>query len=749
MVSRDELGVFMSQDLVEQLQNGSNEKRIEAIVQLQEKGDPSAIPALLYLASDQEESLWRATHKGQLLHPNAPEHPRFYAHKAVESLSQTTDGFMVLRSSLTHRDSFIRAQAAWGLGHYQREYSNDEDNLRKESLRNALQDPDIGVVLQCIRSLTVLQEIDADIMASLFELLSGASATLQWAALQALGLGIKELSEEDSLALVSVMLDDEKTKGMRAFAARCLARSTSEDVIGPLIAMLTEEDESLREQAALTLGVLKSEEAETPLFQALIDSDEHVRYAAGIALGKLGDGRTIPFLLKARRHGDELIKNHALETIKMMGEDALEDLVEAMRNENMPYRQDAVNFLEELANSNTVYPLIEGLLEDEIYHDARKALLAIGEPAIKPLVFVSANPEAPPIFQEKCIRLLAELDHVRNIDENKKIFLAPPRSHEMLIQQLQSEEPSIRILCSRVLGEFAYPDAISPLLAVVKKGDAELEGVVSEAMIALGKFDFSQFEVLTTLPEDLIINFEDPDLEEEQEEQENSKKDTKKEDTKKENTKKEAKKKASEMVRLSKEEIQALRSEVVRALRMGLDHFSSKIRASSIVALGNMSDTSVVDDLIVRVTDPSKDNRVLMIQALAKLGDPKASKALFSILEEAKLQSLAGTSGSYLGFHCVQALAKLGEGEVVQYLLQDWSQDMEVAMEALGSKALPYLERTIQNSKDGQIRALAIQALGLIGVETTDITKTLVAALRDTDQRVRDAAAYSLSQIHI
>ena len=111
--------------------------------------------------------MWRGTHNGELLHPNAPEHPRYYAHKAVEFLSLTTDGFMALRDSLTHRDSFIRAQAAWGLGHYQREYSKDEDNLRKESLRNALQDPDIGVVLQTIRSLTVLQEIDSDIMASL------------------------------------------------------------------------------------------------------------------------------------------------------------------------------------------------------------------------------------------------------------------------------------------------------------------------------------------------------------------------------------------------------------------------------------------------------------------------------------------------------------------------------------------------------------------------------------------------------
>ena len=36
----------MSQDLIEQLQNHSNEKKIEVVQQLQEKGDPTAIPAL-------------------------------------------------------------------------------------------------------------------------------------------------------------------------------------------------------------------------------------------------------------------------------------------------------------------------------------------------------------------------------------------------------------------------------------------------------------------------------------------------------------------------------------------------------------------------------------------------------------------------------------------------------------------------------------------------------------------------------
>ena len=105
---------------------------------------------------------------------------------------------------------------------------------------------------------------------------------------------------------------------------------------------------------------------------------------------------------------------------------------------------------------------------------------------------------------------------------------------------------------------------------------------------------------------------------------------------------------------------------------------------------------------------------------------------------------MAGTSGSYLGFHCVQALAQLGEGEVVQYLLQDWNQDMEVAIEA-GAQSTPIFGRAIYNFKDAHIRALAIQAMGLIG--SKDVMGTLVLALRDTDERVRDAATYSLNQI--
>ena len=57
---------------------------------------------------------------------------------------------------------------------------------------------------------------------------------------------------------------------------------------------------------------------------------------------------------------------------------------------------------------------------------------------------------------------------VRDVTEGKRL-VGPTESHEMLISQLDSEEPSIRMLCSRVLGQFSYPTAISPLLRRCKE----------------------------------------------------------------------------------------------------------------------------------------------------------------------------------------------------------------------------------------------------------------------------------------
>ena len=71
---------------------------------------------------------------------------------------------------------------------------------------------------------------------------------------------------------------------------------------------------------------------------------------------------------------------------------------------------------------------------------------------------------------------------------------------------------------------------------------------------------------------------------------------------------------------------------------------------------------------------------------------------------------------------------------------------MEGAMESLGDKALPQLSFALKNEGDSHIRALAAQAMGVVGNQAA--LGDLIAALQDEDEQVRQAAAYSLNQIH-
>ena len=162
--------------------------------------------------------------------------------------------------------------------------------------------------------------------------------------------------------------------------------------------------------------------------------------------------------------------------------------------------------------------------------------------------------------------------------------------------------------------------------------------------------------------------------------------------------------------------------------------------------VGELGDLAGVEPHIDKLTDPSQDNRSMMIQALAKLGDEKAVKPLLSILEEAKTQSQAGLKGGYLGAYAIQALAKLGEGSVVRVLLRDWEEELESAMESLGAKALPFLEQALEHDRSDHIRALAAEAMGVVAEVSS--MRPLIMALQDDSIQVRDAAAWALNQIN-
>ena len=64
----------------------------------------------------------------------------------------------------------------------------------------------------------------------------------------------------------------------------------------------------------------------------------------------------------------------------------------------------------------------------------------------------------------------------------------------------------------------------------------------------------------------------------------------------------------------------------------------------------------------------------------------------------------------------------------------------------MGNKAVPYLERALQNHRDARVRAHAAEGLGIVGEAAS--MGSLISALQDGDTVVVQAAAKALQKVH-
>ena len=633
------------QNMLSYLNEGNEQRVLEAIAYFEQYPSAEAVVPMLRVAGQREEGLWRVTEGGTLRQTDKAESSCVGIHAYV----QRPEFEPSLLKALTHREAIVRAQAAWALG-----FKSDEKSVG--ALNSALQDPETGVVLQVMRS---LQRRGNAPLERILPLINAPESTVRWAAINAVGVSTDPQAPN---VLTLLMTSEERSDATRALAARLLSRHRDPMAAGALIAVLKEPSASLRAQACLSLGLMGAKAAEKSIFHLLIDEDEDVRYAASISLGLLGDTRVVPNLLRARRHGDIRNQKLAEQTLDGLGVLALEDLVQSMRGDLMPYRADATDFIGKLKTPRATLVLIESLLDELIFSNARQAILDLGEPAVQPLIFVAGNSEAPVVFQEKCIRLLSDMNATAAVD--------------VLIKQLGSSEPSIRALSARVIGKFGSSKAVKAMMKMIKKKDKETDDVLAEVSLALGKLKAKG---------------------------------------------------------------------AAEALIAQLDHPSSKVRGYSISALGELQSSKAVEPLVERLSDPQQDNRAMMIQALANIGDDRAIEPLKVILNEVQEDRLRHVN-NYLGTYVVQGLAKLGEGSVIQLLLSDWEEELETAVSLLGERSLPYLESILNEDRDAHSRALAAEAMGIVGSPLA--LGALIKALQDSSDAVRSAAARSLNQVH-
>ena len=203
---------------------------------------------------------------------------------------------------------------------------------------------------------------------------------------------------------------------------------------------------------------------------------------------------------------------------------------------------------------------------------------------------------------------------------------------------------------------------------------------------------------------------------------------------------------------------------LIRALGYEKD---SAVRQAAATALGQIRNADAVEPLIVNLRDPDVAARQAAATALGQIGDARAVEPLV------RLAALNDADPDVRNA-AAKALVTLGPGAVKPLItaLRSRAAEVRQAAEALGQIGLPAIQLLVDalGEQDADLRSAAADALGKLGWQP-DMTVTgaiywvykrewgtcveigapavepLIAALRDKDGEVREAAAAALIQI--
>jgi len=227
-------------------------------------------------------------------------------------------------------------------------------------------------------------------------------------------------------------------------AVEALGEIGDTGAVEPLICLLKHEEMSgVRWKTAESLVKIGAPSVE-PLISVLQHSDSDVRWKAAIALGEIRDPRAIGPLIRQLSDTDRFVKSRVAHALGMIGTPTIHSLIQALHDGDGNQRWGAAIALGGIRDPAAVDPLILALADkyENVRAEAAAALVAIGEPAITPL-----------------------------------------------IRFLKYSEGSVRIEVMTALGELHARDAIEPLVQMLERADEEerraiaatLDSIVSPA----------------------------------------------------------------------------------------------------------------------------------------------------------------------------------------------------------------------------------------------------------------------------
>jgi HEAT repeat protein len=116
---------------------------------------------------------------------------------------------------------------------------------------------------------------------------------------------------------VDILLEfiDDEDEGVRSGVVEALGHLRNPKCVDALIRKLNDESQYVRWRSAEALGMIKDKRAVEPLISALSDESEYVRWKSAEALGEIGDSRAIEPLLRCMEDESEYVRWASAEAL--------------------------------------------------------------------------------------------------------------------------------------------------------------------------------------------------------------------------------------------------------------------------------------------------------------------------------------------------------------------------------------------------------------------------------------------------
>ena len=557
---------------------------------------------------------------------------------------------------------------------------------------------------------------------------------------------LAELRHKDSIEALSLYLSSETDIDLRLDALDALQETViyagrgdegklSKTTVSRLIPFLKDEGSRVRSAAARILAWSGDGSVARPISDLLADGDERVRKVAVDALVIIGEEAVevlieivefkplFPFLATDGR--EELKKALAAQALGRIGSgEGVEALTLLLEEENPETRREAVVALGIIADGRSVSVLGQLLEKDEI-EDIKlaslKALIKIGGEEAVGLMIETIGEGSGNLALEAAYAL-GEMKNVEAVSE--------------LINALDTGDGELRRMAAEALGKIGDERSVEALLWALRSRDELLRRTASQA---LGRFGESRAtDALVNSLEDESLQVRVSSFKALLQMEANGRGDL---------YLAALGDRVGEMRDLAAIHLVDNEPRAVEILKMGLDSDDAYLRQETVRLLGRIGGEGVPEALLDVLDDEDENVRLEAVEAIGERADESYLEGLSELLDDDDYRIRVSALRAFRrigGATGVRAIVRSLE-DSDQRVRREAATGLTVIQETEALKTFSQSISALLNNSDPYIRGQAARALGRMKAdETADL---LIASLSDRDPYVVSAALYALGEI--